>query len=295
MHYLKYIFLIFLTTCCVVLNAQVKTVTVDKENNILKTPNAKAFKDANDIASKSDIKLIENAITSTSICLYVDLYRDGINNLIVGDKNIGNPLENGIGDYWTDCEVKVLDKYGNMIYFYSTAMFEQLTQQYHSECVGKTVAQRYANFTYDHKYANYMIIEDITKVKTYYYVSGNQINGDGGIYQHNGFCAKQKKRWNQTISYGYLKSIGEQESAGNETGIDPEGFRHRVTAIQIFPDPYKIQMFLDPNNSVLINRKNDLLNERDGNKQREITHRNIYGSRVWRPALIQYFNEPPEN
>lgn len=264
MHYLKYIFLIFFTTCCVVLNAQVKTVTVNKDG-VLKTPNATTFKDANDIASKSDIKLIENAVTSTSICLYVDLYRDGINT--------GNPIGNGIGDYWTDCEVKVLDKYGNMIYFYSTAMFEQLTQQYHSECIGKTVAQRYANFTYDHNNADYKIIEDKTKVKTYFYISGNQPSG---------FCAMPKHRWNPASgSNTSIGSSGSSSSIDNTTGTNNQ---QRIAAIQIFPDPQKIKMFLDPNNSVLINRKNNLLNERDGQ-----------GGRIWRPALIQYFNESPED
>ena len=57
---------------------------------------------------------------AVNLSVFVDLYRDGLDD--VSGMRLS---DGGKSIYWSDCELKVLDKNGNIIYFFSTIYFIQ--------------------------------------------------------------------------------------------------------------------------------------------------------------------------
>ena len=174
-------------------------------------------------------------VQTTNLSVFVDLYRDGIDDTagMRHDDNAGRSV------YWSDCELKVLDKNGNIIYFFSTIAF----------------ANKQVQALHDAKYND-------NEATVYYYVSGGNTNG---------VCVKPKKKL-----MNFNLSIGAIESAYNGTS-DANDNKVRITAIQIYPSAKFRDVFLNPENSIMVWRQSINAAETDGR-----------GGKTWRPAIIQF-------
>lgn len=201
-------FLLFLTSMNICFSVN-KTVMVDASTNILTAPTKDIFIKKNDIVS------------TTNLSVFVDLYRDGIDDT-AGMNYDDNAARSA---YWSDCELKVLDKDGNIIYFFSTIAF----------------ANKQVQALHDSKYND-------TEATVYYYVSGAGPNA----------CAKPKKKLTN-----FNLSIGAIENAYNGTSYTDDG-KVRITAIQIYPSAKFLSVFLDPENSIMIWRQSINSAEIDG-------------------------------
>ncbi len=171
-----------------------------------------------------------------NLSVFVDLYRDGIDDVagMRHDNNAGRSV------YWSDCELKVLDKNGNIIYFFSTIAF----------------ANKQVQALHDSKYND-------NEATVYYYVSGGNSS--------NGVCVKPKKKLTN-----FNLSIGAIENAYNGTS-DANDNKVRITAIQIYPSAKFRDVFLNPENSIMVWRQSINSAETDGK-----------GGKCWRPAIIQF-------
>ena len=169
------------------------------------------------LAEKNDL------VPTTNLSIFVDLYRDGLDD--VSDLRYHYSTVKAI--YWSDCEVKVLDKNGKIVYFFSTIAFDnRQVQELHKAQINDFYAT------------------------VYYYVSGS---GDNA-------CVKPKKlfpssKWNSSIG------ATEKAYAGNTTANDN---KVRITAIQIYPSKRFLPLFLDPENSIMIWRQSVNAAEYDG-------------------------------
>ena len=171
---------------------------------------------------------------AVNLSVFVDLYRDGLD-----DVSGMRLTDGGKSIYWSDCELKVLDKDGNIIYFFSTIYFNSKQVQ----------------ALHDSKYND-------TDATVYYYVSGGNTNG---------VCVKPKKKLTN-----FNSSIGAIENAYNGNSNAGDG-KVRITAIQIYPSEKFRDVFLNPENSIMVWRQSIYSAETDGN-----------GDKVWRPAIIQF-------
>lgn len=195
-----------------------------------------AQNEAYTVMAKSDGSLVipdkatfakKNELVSTgNLSVFVDLYRDGSDT-------------SAKAQYWTDCELKVLDKDGNIIYFFSTIYFNS-----------KQVQSLHGNDVND------------SEAVVYYYVSGEGENA----------CAKPKKRLTNFDS-----SIGIIENAYDGVTNAMADKKVRITAIQIYPSAKFRDVFLNPENSIIVWRQSPSYAEVDGK-----------GDKLWRPALIQF-------
>lgn len=228
----------------------VRTVTVDSEGNIKYPSNfIKQNKignvivnDFNFITTPERTKFINsNRIVSTDIiCIFVDTYRDGIYGT---DRMVSSDITKGVPTTWTDCELKVLDKTGKIVYFFSTMAFNnRQVRDLHSD-----------------------VNEDPNKVQVYYYISGSDV-----------VCAARKIRFTN-----FNSSIAVQTGTGGYQ-YATDG-RKRITGIQIFPSQRFIDVFLNPENTIVVWRQNNNIGEKDGQ-----------GKKLWRPAIIQYYRSKPE-
>jgi hypothetical protein len=163
-------------------------------------------------------------VPTTNLSVFIDTYRDGMDD--VG----GNYYYNyGVhASYWSDCELKVLDENGNIIYFFSTIKFNN--QQVEA--------------LHDKKYND-------TNAIVYYYVSGTGVNA----------CVKPKKLFPKDK---WDSSIGKTENAYNGTSYVGDG-KVRITGIQIYPSAKFREVFLNPKNSIMIWRQSVNAAELDGN------------------------------
>lgn len=171
-----------------------------------------------------------------NLSVFVDLYRDGIDDVagMRHDNNAGRSV------YWSDCELKVLDKNGNIIYFFSTIAF----------------ANKQVQALHDSKYND-------NEATVYYYVSGGNSS--------NGVCVKPKKKlMNFNLSIGAIESAYNGTSTANDNKV-------RITAIQIYPSAKFRDVFLNPENSIMVWRQSINAAETDGR-----------GGKTWRPAIIQF-------
>ena len=180
------------------------------------------------IPKRTDFTKNNNIVTCDSIAIFVDTLA-------------GDTISEYAGKYYTDCEIKLLDKNGNIIYFFSTIYFNNSeVKKLHPD-----VADNNA--------------------KVYYYRSGSYA-----------VCAAPKFRFSNFNScIGLVNTIGFINSNGYNS-------RASITGIQIFPDKNKISLFLDPDNTLIIWRQNPVNAELD-----------TYNNKLWKPALIQYFNSTP--
>ena len=206
----------------------VQGVTVDSDGT-LKRPTAKTFIDKN------------NLVSNEVICVRVDMFRGGDDDVMQRKAY-----------YWSDAELKVLDKNGNLLYFATTSYND--VRNYHSD-----------DGTWD------------SKCKIYYYISGTK-------YAQYGQCSNPKQ--SHLVSASQTKSIGKKESVGANSYLG-SGQNHPITAIEFFPNlSGKIngisirEIFLNPENTIIVCRKNQNELERTGN-----------GSRVWRPTIPQYYRK----
>ena len=193
----------FMLLACIARAAD--TVLVD-DNGALEYPTKATFAAQNDLVSTSNLSV------------FVDTYRDGIEYMAY------NTL--GYTKYWTDCELKVLDKDGNIVYFFSTIY-------YNSSQVRN----------------NHPSVADDDAV-VYYYVSGGN--------PENNVCVKPKQRFTDGNS-----SIGETENASYGT-TNPIDNKVRITAIQIYPSAKFRHLFLNPENSIMVWRQTPSIAEIDG-------------------------------
>ena len=206
----------------------VQGVTVDSDGT-LKRPIAKTFIEKN------------NLVTNEVICVRVDMFRGGTDDMMQRKSY-----------YWSDAELKVLDKNGNLLYFATTSYND--VRNYHLD-----------DGTWD------------SKCTIYYYISGTR-------YAQYGQCSNPKQE--HTVSASQTRSIGKKENVGAYSSPSG-GQNHPVTAIEFFPALSGMingksirEIFLNPENTIIISRKNQNELERTGN-----------GSRVWRPTIPQYYRK----
>lgn len=230
-----------------------RTVTVDSEGNIKYPRN---FIEQNKLVNVNNFNVIQNPertkfinsnrIVSTDvICVFVDTYRDGIYGT---GQQVHSYINECTPATWTDCELKVLDKDGKIVYFFSTISFRN-----------KQVQNLHSGILSDNE------IENIDNVRVYYYVSGKDV-----------VCASRKKRFTEfNMSIASIEKI-----SGNQQQFDDK--MKRITGIQIFPSAKFIDVFLNPDNTIVVWRQNILKGEIDGN-----------GQKLWKPAIIQYYKSTP--
>lgn len=204
----------------------VQGVTVNSDGT-LKRPTAKTFIDKN------------NLVTNEVICVRVDMFRSG-----------GDDLLSRMAFYWTDAELKVLDKQGRLLYFATTSYNDVVN--YHKE-----------DGTWD------------SNCKIYYYIAGTK-------YAQQGQCSNPKQL--HIVSASQKKSIASKEVVSASIG---RNINHPITAVEFFPNlSGKIngmsirEIFLNPENTIIVSRKNQNEIERTGN-----------GARVWRPTIPQYYRK----
>ena len=196
----------FMLLACIARAAD--TVLVD-DNGALEYPTKATFASQNDLVSTSNLSV------------FVDTYRDGIESLSYRGV--------GYGQYWTDCELKVLDKDGNIVYFFSTIYYNS-----------SQVRALHPNVADDN-------------AVVYYYVSGGNTNG---------VCVKPKKLFTNRNS-----SIGATEGASYGTQ-KPNDDKVRITAIQIYPSAAFRHLFPNPENSIMVWRQTPSMAEIDGNAEK---------------------------
>ncbi len=213
--------LILIITAYSLFAQQYRPLPVDKDGKL--SPSSK-FVSANSI------------VQTTNLSVFVDLYRDGIDDVagMRHDNNAGRSV------YWSDCELKVLDKNGNIVYFFSTIAF----------------ANKQVQALHDSKYND-------NGATVYYYVSGGN--------SLNGVCVKPKKKLtNFNLSIGAIENAYNGTSTANDNKV-------RITAIQIYPSAKFRDVFLNPQNSIMVWRQSINAAETDGR-----------GGKTWRPAIIQF-------
>ena len=148
----------------------------------------------------------------------------------------------GTEEKYTDAELKILDASGKLLYFATTNYKDQTN--YHN-----------SDGTWD------------SGCKIYYYIAGTK-------YAQGDQCSSPKQR--HKVDSSNQRSIGSKESA-------------RITAIEFYPNlAGKINnksirsIVLDPDNTIIISRKNSNSNEKDNDE-----------NRIWRPIIPQYYKAYP--
>lgn len=111
----------------------------------------------------------------------------------------GDDLLNRKSFYWSDAELKVLDKYGRLLYFATTSYNDVVN--YHSD-----------DGTWD------------SNCKIYYYISGTK-------YAQFGQCSNPKQE--HTVSASQKKSIALKE--GLLSSIE-RNVNHPITAVEFYTD-----------------------------------------------------------
>ena len=197
------------------------------------------------IKSPSDFVEKNNLVTNEVICVRVDMFRGGMDD-----------YSSRKAFYWSDAELKVLDKDGCLLYFATTSYNDVVN--YHSD-----------DGTWD------------SKCKIYYYIAGTK-------YARDGQCSNPKQ--SHTVSASQKMSIGGKEnikSNVNATGNLGNAYNFPITAVEFFPDLTGSingisirEIFLNPENTIIVSRKNSSELERTAN-----------GSRVWRPTIPQYYRK----
>lgn len=131
------------------------SLTTDTEGNILTVPK-QTFFDRNVRVFRQDFRLFvdtaqstadkDSYTTKTRSNTNVFYYKDASGNTVRTVNNLGNSMSTYTTflyvpniQYWTDCEIKVIDKWGNLIYFTSTIALNNLqVQMLHPTLTDKT-------------------------------------------------------------------------------------------------------------------------------------------------------------
>ena len=215
------------------------------------------------VPTKDTFAAANNLVSNEVVCVRVDMLRP-----------IGQALSGNYGNasYWTDCEIKVLDKDGYCIYFASTVWRDR---SYHAD-----------DGTID------------PNAKIYYYRSG--ANAATGV------CAYPKKRHvpSGNASYTSGNSIASDLSIWSYAGSNSYKGNIAISAVEFYPNlagsltvyfpngtskTLSIrEIFLNPENSVIISRKNPQYIERVNTGTASNT-----GERIWRPVIPQYYRTIP--
>lgn len=149
------------------------------------------------------------------------------------------------GDKWTDAEIKILDGTGRLLYFATTIYNDYY--HYHSD-----------DGTWD------------SNCKIFYYVAGVHRN------QATGQCSNPKQL--HLVDKDNQSSIASKEQQASITGIEfypnLDGIINQMSVREIV---------LNPDNTIIISRKNSDGQERDS-----------MGNRIWRPVIPQYYRAYPK-
>lgn len=148
-----------------------------------------------------------------------------------------------LGGTWSDAEMKILNSSGELLLF-ATTNYRDKTH-YHDN-----------DGTWD------------SNCKIFYYIAGTK-------YAYRGQCSSPKQR--HLVDANNASSIGAKEDA-------------QVTAVEFYPNLSGFlngksirEIVLDPNNSIIISRKNANGYEKDAN-----------GNRIWCPVIPQYYKAFPQ-
>ena len=241
MHYLNITILLLAATFA---SAATKPATYNPATSALVQPDAATF------AAKN------NLVTNEVICVRVDMERPANTTYLIA---------HGKALFWSDCELKVLDKNGNLLYFATTSYND--VRNYHS-----------TDGTWD------------ANCKIYYYVSGTK-------YAAAGQCSSPKQL--HTVSSSQTKSIATKEGlvayGGPTYGYYFNGAQ--VSTVEFYPNLSGTingksvrEIFLNPENSVIVSRKNNYELERGFTS---LNNDRTTGERIWRPAIPQYYRTLP--
>ena len=194
------------------------------------------------LATGSKFVEANNLVSNDVLCIRVDMFRTGTNSSYCR------------AIYWWECELKVLNKSGALLYHVSTVWRDR---SYH-EGLG---------------------VED-DKCRIFYYPSGENPS--------TGICAKPKKELKRSAS-GSGISIFKYE--GFTTGQFYGGYSSKpcsISTIEFYPDLSGTlngvsirEIFLNPENTILVSRKNS----------NEIEMDSANGSRIWRAPIITYYRK----
>ncbi len=183
-----------------------------------------------------------NIVSNDVICVKVDMFRT-------------DHTDKAYSVYWWEAELKVLDNNGNVLYHVSTRWNDK---KYHPEA-------------WD------------SQCQIYYYLSGK--NSSTGV------CARPKKKLNRS-SANSGNSIQYAENGAISTSFISENFHttlnESVTAIEFYPNLDGTtpagnsirEIFLNPENTVIVSRKNKVFHEQDISK-----------TRIWRVPIITYYRK----
>ena len=194
------------------------------------------------LAAGSKFVAANNIVSSDVLCIRVDMFRGGWDD-----------MSQKKAFYWWEAEIKVLDKSGNLLYHVSTVWRDR---SYH-EGLG---------------------VED-DKCRIFYYPSGPNTA--------TGICAKPKKELIRSAEGGGV-SISKFEGL---SGTPNTGYYSKpisISTIEFYPDLDGYingvsirEIFLNPENTIVVSRKNSNEIERDY----------VNGSRIWRAPIITYYRK----
>ena len=192
-----------------------------------------------------------NIVSNEIICIRVDTFRGG-----------SDLSSNAKAFYWCDAELKVLDKEGNLLYFATTNYKDVIVFHCPSDKYDAELTENVDN-TWD------------SNCKVCYYIAGTK-------YAKEGLCANPKQA--HEVSEKQQDSIGIRENLPTNSNLVGSQ-NHYITAIDFFPNVSGTingksikEIFLNPENTVIVSRKNRNAKETTPN-----------GSRCWRPAIPQYY------
>ena len=159
-----------------------------------------------------------------------------------------------LGGDWTDAEIKILDGTGRLLYFATTIYNDYL--HYHSD-----------DGTWDEH------------CKIFYYVAGVHRN------QATGQCSNPKQP--HLVDKDNQSSIASKEQQASITGIEfypnLEGTINQINLDGTINQMPVREIVLNPDNTIIISRKNSDGQERDS-----------MGNRIWRPVIPQYYRAYPK-
>lgn len=233
----KYL-LIALAAVPLCLSAAVKTAVVNA-NGSLAYPTAATF------AAKN------NLVSQEVVCIRVDMFA------------YATTTSNSVkAYYWTDVELKVLDKNGALIYFIPSDWCDRSYHTDHPELIDNGA-----------RIAYYPFGNGITGVcahkKVWLGIYGNDSYTDGSSISNSLYYSYHNYSYN---SNGFYAHVG-------------------VSTVEIYPNLSGTvggksvrEIFLDPENTILVSRKNNTRLERSED-----------GTRIWRAAVVQYYRAMPQN
>lgn len=195
------------------------------------------------LAAGSKFIAANNIVSSDVLCIRVDMFRGGWDD-----------VSQRKAFYWWEAEIKVLSKTGALLYHVSTVWRDR---SYHED----------------------LGVED-DKCRIFYYPSGPNAN--------TGICAKPKKELKRSAT-GSGVSISKFEGlTGSATGDAYYSRTISISTIEFFPNlDGKLngvsirEIFLNPENTIVVSRKNSNEIERDYSN----------GSRIWRAPIITYYRK----